>query len=192
MKPTVKTALIFVAIYIAIKILIFKSDLQHDESWSMAGTYANMLFILLSSFIGLSWYKKTDKYAKSSFGADLKIAMQGALVYTILVGSFTYVYYNNIDTEFTQVKIDNYMAGMNSFEITEEDRILFPPEFTDAQIKEDIIERERESAEERMFTPGSISGITTVGLFILGAIYALIVTLVYRKFFTPTRPGPRS
>ena len=179
MKPTVKAALIFVAIYVAIKIVLFQSNLQHDDNWSMLGIFANMLFILLASFLGMVWHKRSEQNMESIFLSDMKIAMQGAMTYALLIGLFTYSYYSFIDTGHMDVRIDKIMTGFEDFDAS----TLTPEQNPTGLTTEQWIQKERDAAKD-FYSPWLQSAITTLGLFVLGMIYALIITILYRRVFS--------
>jgi hypothetical protein len=189
MKPTVKAALIFAAIYVAFKIVLFQSNLQNDLDFKVAAIFLNTLLLLMATFLGLIWSKKSEKNMASVFVHDIKIALQGAMVYAMFVGVFTYVYYEYIDSNYMEDRIEQYMAAAESYKVDDIDRNLYPEEWTDAAIKADIIEKERD-ASTQITTPAKLSAITLMGLFALGAFYAFVITIIYRKLFARYQAAP--
>lgn len=179
MKPTVRVALIFVACYMAVKIGVFAAGVQHEDIGSILPIFGNMLFILLAVFFGLRVAKKEDAGKPTIFLHDMKMAMQSAVTYTLLIGIFSYCYYRFIDVDFMNVKIDEFMANGEGFDAA----TLSPEQNPQGFTTEEIIEKERDAAAG-FYNSAMQSSLTTLGTFLLGGLYSLIVVLFYRKVLT--------
>lgn len=176
MKPTVRVALIFVALYAIIKVVILQAGLNLDERWSIMIMFVNMLLLLLATFFGLHAAKKAEGYPKGVFVGDFKNSMQAALTYSICISVFVLIFYNFIDTETFTFKIQQHVEQAQQFEMSD------LPEGSNPQNKtrEEIIAEMRTNAEG-MFSPNRHFLLTLLATFVLSLFYSLLVTLIYRK-----------
>src|SRR5690554_2615762 len=109
MKPTLKIGLIFAAVWIALKLLFWQLGI-FQESIHITGLI-NTLFLLLAIALGLYFQKKKEGLSNGTALTDVKNALQSGVLYTVIVSVFLYFYYDSINPEFTENRI-NEMSDM--------------------------------------------------------------------------------
>ena len=103
MKAVIKIGLVFASILIAFRLIIFFTKTEISEKPIML---LSMFFITASSSIAL-YLSKRYQSEENTLMDDLKIAMAPAMIFTVLVSAFSYLYYNNIDTDYISNKLKN-------------------------------------------------------------------------------------
>ena len=107
MKPSVKVALVCSLISIGITLVFFYSG--KSDVWFAKGALVNLFLLISAIGVGVFLYKKSEGFSEKGFVDDLKMAMQGGIVFTIMVSGFTYFYYSKIEVnlleDFRQEKL---------------------------------------------------------------------------------------
>ncbi len=101
MKPTVKFGLIFAAIWIGFKLILFSTLTGPDRYNLQPAILANILCLLLAITLGLYFHKRNATEQSNALG-DIKSAMGAGMIYTMIVTVFLYFYYSKIDPEYNQ------------------------------------------------------------------------------------------
>ena len=104
MKPTIKYGIIFAFSWIIIK-LSFLQFGWNSENHYFVTACLNILGLLLAIVFGLRAFIKTDKEEDSNALRDIKNAMTSAIIYSVFVALFIYIYYSSIDASFFDEKI---------------------------------------------------------------------------------------
>lgn len=104
MKPSVKVAFVCSLISIGITLGFFYSG-KSQMGYEMAA-FINLFLLLASIALGVFLFKKSEGFVDKSFLEDIKKAMQGGIVFTILVSGFIYIYHSKIDTSIIDAKVN--------------------------------------------------------------------------------------
>lgn len=131
--------------------------LAPDESWDMYVRFGYLLVFLLALFLGLRDFKSTNK--RSDFAKDVKEGMKVTSVFSIIVSSFTWLYYKWINPAY----FENRIAELNSIPLMEEKQA------------ENV-----KNTAEFIFNAFTHSTITLFGLMVLGFVYTLVLVMIMR------------
>ena len=178
MRVAVKTGLLFALAWILVKLSMYSFGLMDSQ---IPGAMINILFLLLAISTGLYLTKLRSKEPTNAL-ADIKNAMTAGLPYTLIVSGFLYFFYNSIDKEFTDHKINERITAI-------EKQLSEPGEWE--QFKEDNSDFETYSKEqflkeettkiEAANAPRSIFVMSLLGGLMLGTFYSIVVTAILRK-----------
>lgn len=193
MKPTLKIGLIFAAVWIALKLLFWQLGI-FQESIHITGLI-NTLFLLLAIALGLYFQKKKEGLSNGTALTDVKNALQSGVLYTVIVSVFLYFYYDSINPEFTENRI-NEMSDMFYDNMQRESYVdslkLQNPDIEELT-NEDIIRKNKSELEQNL-SPYSTFIFSLLGLIILAFTYSILVTLVFRmilfKDYIQKEPNP--
>ena len=156
MNTVIKFALPAALVAIIFKMCYFLW-LAPDESWDMYVRFGYLLLFLIALFLGLRDFKSNNK--RSDFTKDVKEGMKVTSVFSIVISSFTWLYYKWINPAY----FANRIAELNSNPLMEE--------------------KEAENVKntaEFIFNAFTHSTITLFGLMVLGFFYTLILVLIMR------------
>lgn len=178
MSASLRGGLTGAAIFIIIKCLLFVNG-THDKYYNLV-ILSNIACVLIAVVSGMWWAR--DKHGKIfSNGLDrMKAGMRSGAVYAIIVSVFVYLYYNNIDKEFVQKKVQERvrLAEKADFTVLQKQN----PEKLQEKNRADFIDDERESAE-LWYSPFMICTLTLVGLMVVAMIYSIVVSLFFKYLF---------
>jgi hypothetical protein len=169
-KATLKYGLLFAFIGIVVKLLLWNLGYNYDNATISGATY---LFLLLLTIIFSLKEKKKNNKEQSSFSEDFTYSMQSVGYFVLIISVFTFVYYSFIDVDFMQNKIDERIALAT--QMTEEDLSKISP-----LSKEEFLKSEQ-NIVQTIFSPKIHTTLTLVGFLIIGVIYALVLTILFRK-----------
>jgi len=110
MKPSIKIALVSVAISIALALIFFY--FKQNLLWYKLSSFIHIFLLLSSIAVGLFLTKKEEGFKQQHFLDDIKIAMQGGIIYIILMGFFTFYYHSSIDTSIVDTKREEWMTSI--------------------------------------------------------------------------------
>lgn len=110
MKPSIKFALVSVTISIALAMLFLY--LKQNFLWYKLSSFIHIFLLLSSIAVGLFLTKKEQGFNQQHFLDDIKIAMQGGIIYIILMGFFVYYYHSSIDTTIVDTKREQWMTSI--------------------------------------------------------------------------------
>lgn len=181
MRPSIKIALLFAGIWFTGKLLFFWLQWFQDEAGVKILVMWNILCLLLAISIGTLIEKRTEDRSQSTALADIKNAMGGGLIYSIIVGGLIYLYYAKIDPGYNERQIavaeEAIYKAVNDPEKLAE--IKQQPEYQ-SLTKEEIYEKVRQNPRA-MYSAGSTMTISLLGMLILSTINSIVVTIVYRR-----------
>jgi len=181
MRPSIKIALIFVAIWFAVKMLFFWFQLFQDEAGVKILVMWNILCLLLAISIGTLVEKKREKQSEGSALGDIKRAMGGGMVYTVIVSVLLYVYYAQIDPGYNerQIAIAEQAVHKALDDPKQFAEIKKNPEMQSLS-KEEIF-RKASANQRAIFSAGSTMTLSLLGMLLLSTINSIVVTVVYRR-----------
>ena len=181
MKITVKIGLLFAAIWIAIKMILFLTVTGEARFNVTPAIMLNILCLLLAITVGLYLHKRRQTEYTNALG-DIKSAMSSAMIYAAIVAGFIYLYYNNIDPEFNRHQISEAEVQI--------DKVLNDPEQL-KQLKASNEDFEVKTVPElrkmlmdnqkAIFSPGSTMTISLLAMLVLGTLNSIFVTVIMRR-----------
>lgn len=180
MKTSIKVALGIALIWIIINLIVFLAG--YSREFFTLGILFNIFLLLTSISLGLFLTKKEKNFAESIFLDDFKVAMQGGLIYTIIIAGFLYVYHEKIDTGIRQSLIgvktkslhDTY-PDVESFKVLQETN----PEWRDKNY--DLYIEEQEDNIKGMYSSFSVFIFHMMALFIFSMFFSFFGTIIIRK-----------
>ncbi len=187
MRPSIKVALIFVAIWFTVKMAFFKFQLFQDEKGVKILVMWNILCLLLAISIGTLLEKRKENRAESSALGDIKGAMRGGMIYTVLVSTLIYFYYSKIDPSYNDRQLAVAEASIRTAldDPKQLAEIKKSPE-NESRTKEEIYEKAVEN-QKAIYSAGSTMTISLLGMLLLTTINAIVVTVVFRRILFKQR-----
>lgn len=182
MRPSIKISLLFVGIWILGKMIFFWGQIFQEESGVKFLVMWNMLCLLSGMSIGTLLEKRKEVRTDSSALGDIKNAMSGGVIYTVLVASFMYLYYSKIDPAYNERQIAQAETVIQ--------KALDDPKQL-AEIKNMRPEYEAMSTEEifkdmqknprAMFSAGATMTLSLLSMLVLSTLNAVLLTVIYRR-----------
>jgi hypothetical protein len=179
MKTTVKVGVICALSWIAIKYIFFALDLFPGQ---MAPTaMLNILGLLSAISIGLYIQKRRDTMETNAL-FDMKNAMSAGLPYVLIVSSFLYLFYTQINPEFVSHQIAEGEATIEKMIKDPKQMDKFRKENPDAEVMTDKqIEKRLKVNNKKGAAPGFTATLSILALLLLATLYSLLVTMIYRQ-----------
>jgi hypothetical protein len=179
MRTTVKTGILFAIAWILVKLAAFGMGYSTESLVPLV--FLNMFFLLAAISIGL-FLTKRGNTKKSSTLNDIKNGLTAGVPYAILIGSFLFLYYNNIDPEYNAHQIREKQMELK---IQLDDPVSFVKlkasnEEFEVMTKEQIVEKSSESLKA-FYNPKFTMTLTLLALLLLSTIYSIFVTIVMRR-----------
>ena len=187
MRPSIKVALIFVAIWFAVKMAFFKFQLFQDEKGVKILVMWNILCLLLAISIGTLIEKRKENRADSSALGDIKGAMRGGMIYTVLVSTLIYFYYAKIDPAYNERQLAVAEAALSKSlnDPKQLAEIKKSPE-NESKTKEEIYALGIKN-QKAIFNAGSTMTMSLLGMLLLTTINAIVVTVAFRRILFKQR-----
>ena len=180
MKTSVKTGLFFALIWIIMNMIFYLAGIS-GKAFNV-GVFVNIFLLMTSISVGLFMTKKDKKFEKGIFLDDFKTAMQGGIIYTILIAGFIYLYHAKIDTSIREdlislrlEAIHNSVPDSETYEKMQAD----DPTWKDKSY-DDYIELMEDQARS-MISPTSVFIAHLMGLTFFTFLFSFFVTLILRK-----------
>lgn len=182
MKTTNKIAIAFAFIWIIIKLIVFNIGLSVE--WFNVTAMINLLFLLVVIFVVLHFHKQGRQ---TEFLSDLKEAMKGGSIYTLLVAFFLLIYFSAIDTEFITNRMEELGAFTHAPEEVDFEALKAQDPVKMANMsRDDFIAKEKETRE--LFSSPFLSAtIIFAGMMLVTFFYSLIATVFSRKVLNRLR-----
>ena len=142
----------------------------------------NLFFLMSAISVGLYLTKKERNWEKGIFADDFKIAMQGGIIYAVLIAAFIYLYHAQIDTSIRDSLIDARIEALHEAvpdaetykELQAED-----PTWQDKSY-DDYIENQEDQIAG-VISPTSIFVMHLMGLSMLAFLYSFGAAIIIRK-----------
>ena len=179
MKITVKVGVICALCWIAIKYILFALDVFPGQ---MAPTaMLNILGLLSAISIGLYIQKRRDTMETNAL-FDMKNAMSAGLPYVLIVSSFLYLFYTQINPEFVSHQVAEGEATIEKMIKDPKQMAQFRKENPDAEVMTDKqIEKRLKANNKKGAAPGFTATLSILALLLLATLYSLLVTMIYRQ-----------
>lgn len=180
MKIGVKIGFALALLWIIIKMIFFYANMSlHTYE---ASALINNFFLLCTISITLYLFLKKNNYAPTPFLTDVKQAVVGGFVYTIVVSLFSWFYYANIDTTYIDNKIELRMEAVKKALQTDKQLAEFKKSqpAMEMMTREEIYANIRKSATSTL-SPKVAAIIMLLGFTMLTFLYSVVVTFFFRK-----------
>ena len=188
MRITVKIGLLFAALWIGFKLVLFATvtgPARYDMTYAIM---TNILCLLLAVSLGLFFHKRQETEGSSALG-DIKNAMSAGVPYIMIVSIFLYFYYTKIDPEYNQHQRSE--AAMQLEKLLDNPDDLAAMRGSNAEFEVMSVDQIRESIvsnQEAMYSPQAVTTISLLGMLILATFNSIFVTIVFRKLIFREAP----
>ncbi len=188
MKPTVKYGIIFAFAWIIVKLSFLQLGWTSENHYFVAACL-NILGLLLAIAFGL-WKNKEQQPIGEESNAlqDIKNAMTSAVVYSVIVSLFIFIYYSSIDDSFFNQKIQEVSTQLQDV-ISDPQKLKelksSNQEFEVMTVQE-IYDKQMENPK-LLFSPKFITTLSLLGLIFMSTLYSILVTIIYRKIIFKNR-----
>jgi hypothetical protein len=160
---------------ILFRIIVFLTDTEMSEKPIML---MSMLLITAGCSTSIYLFKRKQKHQNALID-DLKIGLVPSMIFTVLVGGFSYFYYNNIDTGYIAKKIQEEEVRWSNKENIQELKQKNPMAY-DNQSNEEIKSQQVNTAKT-LLSPSFNMSISLLIMSIWSMINGLFVALIFRR-----------
>lgn len=191
MRITVKIGLLFAAIWIGFKLILFTTQtgpVRYDLTFPIL---TNIMCLLLAISVGLYLQKRKETEYTSALG-DIKNALSAGVPYILSVSIFLYLYYTKIDPEYNQHQLSE--AAMQMEKMLEDPKELQALRDSNAEFEVMTVDELRESLtsnQKAMYSARAVTTISLLGMLILATFNSILVTIVFRKLIFRRTPPPQ-
>ena len=189
MRITVKIGVLFAAIWIGFKLILFTTQSGPSRYDLTFPILTNILCLLLAISIGLYLQKRRETEYTNALG-DIKNGLSAGVPYILLVSIFMYFYYTKIDPEYNQHQRSE--AAMQTEKMLGDPDELQALRDSNAEFEVMTIEELRKrltSNQEAMYSAQAVTTIGLLGMLILATFNSIFITIVFRKLiFRQTAP----
>lgn len=180
MKPSLKVAFLFAAIWIGLKLLFNNLGLFQDDI-RIPGLI-NMFFLVAAVSFGLYLEKKKEGFGAGTAMTDIKNAMTAGVPYILIVSIFMYFYYDRINPTFIEnrktERMDQYYENMQRPTYVDSLKLQNPD--VEALSDEEIYRKIKEETDGNL-APYSMFIFSLLGLLIMAVTFSIFITLIFRK-----------
>ncbi|MDB4091359.1 DUF4199 domain-containing protein [Crocinitomicaceae bacterium] len=179
MKITVQVGLLFAAIWIVIKMILFYTDSFGNNI--VPSGMINILCVLLAISVGMYKFKRAQIHA-TSFLTDIKSGMTAGVPYTLIVSVFMFLFYSKIDPDFISHKVSDitYEMKQRVDDPVKLKRLREDNEDFEVMSKEQIYDRMTQGP--LIFASAKFTMvITLLALLLLSTLNSIFVAIIYRK-----------
>lgn len=156
------------------KLVLFQIHAEYQYT-----VYANILFLLIAIFFGIR-QGMIDNSGSTTYLNDVKSGARTAAVFAVIIALFAYVYYNNINPEFLQSKIDERMVLVENITPEEIETLKSEGKIAQDLTKEHLINKELENTQN-FYSPFFYATLSLIGYLIVGIVYSLFLSLILRN-----------
>jgi len=180
MKTSVKVAFGISLVWIIVTLIIYLSG--YSRQAFVFGIMINLFCLLISISLALFFTKKEKNYETSFFFDDFKIALQGGIVYALVISGFIYVYHEYIDSSIKDALVEDRIEALHK--VYPDDASYLKLQAVDSKWKDKSFDDFIENQEDQ--TRGIISSFSVfvfhlMGLFIFAMFFAFFATIIMRK-----------
>ena len=142
----------------------------------------NMLLLIVAIALSVFMVKRQANFEEKPFVDDLKIGMQGGMVFVVLLTVFTYVFHEKIDSTYVEDRLSAYLD--NSMKNVPNEETYKKMQAEDPTWKDksylDYLENQEDKATVGFSAGSFATGHLGIGLF-LAIFFSLAITFVIRK-----------
>lgn len=181
MRISLKVAILFVGIWFLGKLTFFWLGLFQGPDGVKFLIMWNILCLLLGMSLGTLFEIRKEDRSQSTALGDIKKAMAGGLIYSVLVSALLYTYYAKIDPEYNRHQIETMIQrdkeALNNPKMLAE--IKQQPDYASLSVEEII--KKRKTGHLQVFNPGTTMTMAMLGLLVLTTINAIVLTIIFRR-----------
>jgi hypothetical protein len=180
MRISIKIGLVFATLWMATKMIAYFLGMGAD--WYNTSAMLNNFTLLSAIGFGIYFTKKRADFQIVTFLEDVKAGIASGVVYTLIVASFSFMYLDQIDSSYLDVRIQERMTLVEEQLSTDSQLAEYKKMNTEAELKsrEQIVAEIRETTEG-ILNPKVQFVFLLMGFLLLSVIYSLIVTVIIRK-----------
>lgn len=156
------------------KLVLFQINAEYQYT-----VYANILFLLIAIFFGIR-QGMIENNGATTYMNDVKSGARTAAIFAVIIAIFAYVYYNNINPEFLQQKIDERMVLVENITPQEIETLKSEGKIAQELTKEDLINKELENTQN-FYSPFFYATLSLIGYLLVGIVYSLFLSLILRN-----------
>ena len=175
MRSAIKIGLSFASILITVRLVFYFLEIEISEKPVML---LSMFFITSSSSIGLYLSKRLQRQYNTLID-DLKTAMAPAMIFTVLVSGFSYVYYNNINTEYIANKLKEEELRWDNPDNIKELKLKNPIAYDNLSNEE--IKSQQLNTAKTLLSPSFNMSISLLIMSIWSILNGLVLGLIFRR-----------
>tara|TARA_Y100000589_G_scaffold291166_1_gene294414 strand:- start:18704 stop:19252 length:549 start_codon:yes stop_codon:yes gene_type:complete len=173
-KTPLQIAVFFAALGVAGKLAVYVLHLQHIPEVQFYIVVYYLVLLLFTVFFGIRQYKLFAEKETGYFD-DVKAGVRAGMLFAMIIGLVTYFYYNNIDTDFFEIRRQEVKESVvhQAKEMLKQGK---SKEEINAFLKNQFI------SMETMLTPYFQTIMTVFGMTFMAFFNALIFAVFMRKF----------
>ena len=175
MRSAIKIGLSFASILITVRLVFYFLEIEIIEKPVML---LSMFFITSSSSIGLYLSKRLQRQYNTLID-DLKTAMAPAMIFTVLVSGFSYVYYNNINTEYIANKLNEEELRWDNTDNIKE--LKLKNQIAYDNLSNDEIKSQQLNTAKTLLSPSFNMSISLFIMSIWSILNGLVLGLIFRR-----------
>lgn len=180
MSKTTGAGIGLALVFIILKCIYFLTDMHYNHYNIVVLT--NIVCVLLA--VGLAMYVTRDKNNQIlRAGIErIKAGMRGGAIYAIIVSTFVFFYYNNIDVKFRTTMIKARVDYAESMKPKYAELQKNNPQKLANKQHWEFVQMEKEQAE-LWFSPFMICTLTLVSLMVISMLYAVVLSFIFKNYF---------
>ena len=174
MKPALKIGFIFTGILIAIRLIIYftKADLNEKPVMLLS-----MFLITCSASVALYLAKRSQKQ-QNTLMDDLKVSMAPSMIFTVLVSAFSFLYYNNIHTDYIGDKLKNEEVRWTNSENIKKLKLNNPIAYDN--LSDEEIKSQQMNTAKTLLSPSFNMSISLLLMSVWTIMNGIVLSLIFR------------
>ncbi len=182
MRPSLKISLLFVAIWFTGKMIFFYGQIFQEANEVKFLVMWNILCLLLGMTIGTLIEKRKQIKEEGSALQDIKNGMASGMLYSVLVAVLMYFYYGKIDTGYNAQQVA--VAKQRVEYMLNSPKEMKKLRKTNPELSTMSLDEIRDKAvanQTAMYSAGSVTTISLLGMMMLSTLNAIILTVIFRR-----------
>lgn len=182
MRPSLKIALLFAGVWFLGKMTFFYAQIFQDNSGVKFLVMWNILCLLLGMSIGTLIEKRREDRSQSTALGDIRKAMGGGMLYTVVVAGLLYLYYQKIDPAYNERQIVMHLERDQKMLDDPKQFAKVKKDNPDLQAltKQEILAKQKVNYSS-VYSAGSTMTLSMLGMLLLTTINAIVLTVLYRR-----------
>jgi hypothetical protein len=173
-KTPLQIAVFFAALGVVGKLTVYSLKLQHIPEVQFYIVVYYLVLLLFTVFFGIRQYKLyADK--ETGYFDDVKAGVRAGMLFALIIGAVTYFYYNNIDTDFFEIRKQEVKDS-----VVNQAKKFYEEGKSKEEIKTYLINQFL--SMHTMLTPYFQTIMTVFGMTFMALFNALIFAVFMRKF----------
>jgi len=181
MKLSLRVAMVCFLISVAISLGFYFAG-EFASGVELGGLW-KMFLLLVAIAMSLYLTKRAANFEQKTFVEDLKVAMQGGIVFVVLISLFTYVFHSSVDTSYVDKKLterlEYNLKNVPNEKVYKEEVQANDPSWKDKSYL-DFLENQEDQAGPILSAKSLGIGHLGLGVF-LTFFFSIAATFVIRK-----------